>query len=194
VNPGVQSGEFELWMRARDGDEAARARLGELTRDIAQSELRRRGVARAELEDLTQEVVRSTFAFLARQPEHPKDLRAFLKFRAWGVLSDHRKRKRTHVPIADTETVPDVASEQLGPEGDARLRQMLAALSDCTARLNEEQRIVVELRYSTRLETEDIAARLTVHRNTINVRIFRALEKLRECMGRKGFEPGDLTP
>ena len=43
-------------------------------------------------------------------------------------------------------------------------------------------------------ETEDIAARLTVHRNTINVRIFRALEKLRECMGRKGFEPGDLTP
>jgi RNA polymerase sigma-70 factor (ECF subfamily) len=193
MNPRVQSGEIELWARARDGDAEARERLAELTRELADSELRRRGVARAELEDLTQEVLRSTFAYLARQAEDPKDLRAFLKFRAWGVLSDHRKRKRTHVPIADTESVPDVASEEIGPEGGARLRQMLAALSDCTARLNQEQRIVVELRYATRLETEDIAARLTVHRNTVNVRVFRALEKLRECMGRKGFEPGDLS-
>lgn len=184
--------EIELWIRARENDGEARERLAQLTREAAQWELRRRGVGQGELDDLVQEVVRSTFAYLARSPGNPRDLRAFLKFRAWGVLSDERKRKRTLVSIADLDDVPDVPSGDVGPELRVRRKQLAAALAECTARLNPEQRAVVELRYRGRLETDAIAERLDVHRNTVNVRIFRALEKLRECMARKGFDPGDL--
>ena len=49
------------------------------------------------------------------------------------------------------------------------------------------------MRYESHLETEAIASELGLHRNTINVRVFRGLQGLRECMARKGFDAGDLA-
>jgi RNA polymerase sigma factor (sigma-70 family) len=120
-------------------------------------------------------------------------LRAFLKFRAWGVLSDHRKRMRTTPTIADPERVPEPRATGAAPDQSAHRRQLGRALAECSARLSSEQREAIELRYGARMETDAIAARLAVHRNTVNVRVFRALEKLRECLARKGFDAGDIA-
>jgi DNA-directed RNA polymerase specialized sigma24 family protein len=51
---------------------------------------------------------------------------------------------------------------------------------------------VLGLRYDAELATEAIQRRLGVHRNTIHVRVFRALEQMRNCMSAKGFGAEDL--
>lgn len=186
--------DAELWERARGGDEVARARVGALAVEIAAAEYARRGVGGATVEDLVQESARSTLAYLARGGEGPRDLRAFLKYRAWGVLSDHRKRMRTALPTADLALAPEPADSGRGPQAAAALRQLARALRDCRERLAPEQRETLALRYEGRLEGEAVAARLGVHRNTVHVRVFRALGQLRECLARKGFAAEDLEP
>jgi RNA polymerase sigma factor (sigma-70 family) len=115
-----------------------------------------------------------------------------LKFRAWGILSDHRKKMRSNPIRPEVEDAPEAASTQAAPESAAQRAQLCDALVECRLRLVEEQRIVLAMRYEQHLETEVIASELGLHRNTINVRVFRALASLRECMARKGFDAGDL--
>jgi len=184
--------EVALWRRARSGDGSARERLGALAHEIASRELAFRGAPTRERSDLAQEAVRSTLAFLSAAAEAPKDLRAFLKFRAWGILSDHRKKMRANLAQLESDDGLEVASGEPAPQRTLERAQLGDALDDCRSRLADEQRTVLAMRYEQRLETEAIASELGVQRNTINVRVFRALASLRECMARKGFDAGDL--
>ena len=67
-----------------------------------------------------------------------------------------------------------------------------SALADCRGKLPPELGRVLAMRYDSGMATPGIQERLGVHRNTIHVRVFRALERLRECMTAKGFGPEDL--
>lgn len=184
-----EDGDWEALVR---GELRARERLATFAHAVALVELARRGAALAAREDLAQEVVRSTLAFAARGGPAPKDLATFLKFRSWGVLSDHRKRQRRAPPMQSSTT--ELPGRDRSPERVAELGQLRGALADCVARLSKEQRSVVELRYQRQLETTQIAAELGLHRNTLHVRVFRALAALRECLARKGFGMEDLDP
>ena len=185
-----------LWALAATGDASAREQLAQLALSAARSELMRRGVAGAELPDLVQEAQRTTFGFLARNPSPPKDLGTFLKYRAWGVLSDHRKRMRSsrldYRPELEPDMLPRSATTSL-PRDTLRARELAQALADCRRRLPAELGRVLGMRYDSDLGTEAIQHKLGVHRNTIHVRVFRALEQLRSCLGSKGFGAEDLT-
>jgi RNA polymerase sigma factor (sigma-70 family) len=190
---GTETGEVDLWVAARE-DPEARARVAELTLGIARRELGHRGAAPADLEDLAQETVRVTLVCLERGLEAPRELRAFLKYRAWGVLSDHRKRMRLRTPIPEpVEGRPEPMAETPGPERRASAVQLKGALAACRDQLSPALRDVLVLRYDQHLDAATMAERQGVHRNTINVRVFRALQALRECLTRKGFDAGDLT-
>ena len=187
-----------LWARARSGDGEARTQLAELCEEIATRELGARGLRAADLADLTQESVRSMLAYLSGSTlsgptDAPRDLGAFLKFRTLGVLSDYRKKMRATRLKVQLDDGIDPQSDEPGPERQARTAQLQEALDDCRGRLDEGQGQVLRLRYDDHEETEAIATMLGLHRNTINVRVFRALENLRDCMRRKGFEAGDLA-
>ena len=189
----VSIDDAALWTLARDGDVAARDQVAGLAIEVARRELKRRGAGPSDLDDLVQEASRSVLATLAAGGEAPRDLRAFLKFRAWGVLSDHRKKMRaTHIEVRGEETF-EVAARDPGPDRGLRVAQVEAALDDCRARLTPEQQIVLSMRYEGGLESETIANELGLHRNTVHVRVFRALQSLRECLARKGYEAGDLA-
>jgi RNA polymerase sigma factor (sigma-70 family) len=184
--------EADLWRRAQEGGDSARERIANLAREIASREMGYRGAPIRDRADLVQESVRSTLAFLSSSREAPKDLRTFLKFRAWGVLSDHRKKMRSNPTHSAVEDELEIESGETNPERQAKAAQLRDALADCRARLVEEQRTVLAMRYEQHSETEAIASELGLHRNTVHVRVFRALESLRECMSRKGFDAGDL--
>jgi RNA polymerase sigma factor (sigma-70 family) len=87
----------------------------------------------------------------------------------------------------------EVAARDPGPDRGLRVAQVEAALEDCRARLTPEQQVVLSMRYEGELESETIANELGLHRNTVHVRVFRALQSLRECLARKGYEAGDLA-
>jgi RNA polymerase sigma factor (sigma-70 family) len=180
---------------AATGDQTAREQLAQLALSIARSTLLRRGVSGGELADLVQEAQRTTFSFLARNPSPPKDLGAFLKYRAWGVLSDYRKKMRASRLDYRSDLDPTL-QRPAGPgaitRDPLRAREMASALADCRRRLPQELGRVLGLRYDAELATEAIQRRLGVHRNTIHVRVFRALEQMRNCMSAKGFGAEDL--
>ena len=186
--------DAQLWVRASGGDAAARTELAELALAATRAELSRRGVQGSVLADLLQEAQRTTFAFLARNPLPPKDLWTFLKYRAWGVLSDHRKKMRASPLDYQGDLEPLLRKRPVDRSvGDAlRSKEIAAALADCRRKLPPELGRVLAMRYDSGLATEGIQHRLGVHRNTIHVRVFRALERMRECMGAKGFGPEDL--
>jgi RNA polymerase sigma-70 factor (ECF subfamily) len=190
----TQLAQAQLWERVRSGFADAREELGRLASSLARAELVRRRAAPGDLDDLAQEAVRSTLAYVERGGPAPTDLSAFLKYRAWGVLSDHRKRQRAtpmHALSAEAFERPDPAR---GPSERSERLQVLETLRDCRSRLSAEQRQTVELRYLEGLEGEAIAARLGVHRNTVHVRVHRALLALRECLERKGLRREDAQP
>lgn len=208
ASPAVGN-DADLWARAAAGEGAARAELAQLTTSIARAELLRRGVRGEDLADLAQEVQRTTFAFLSRGPAAPRDLSTFLKYRAWGVLSDHRKKMRASRLDYRDDLEPLLGGgpgSPHGPGGAAPSRpgpgvdhgrglareEAAAALVDCRRRLPEELGRTLALRYDEGLDTESIQRRLGVHRNTIHLRVFRALERLRECLTAKGYGSEDL--
>lgn len=186
------AGDDGEWNALVRGDPGVRERLATLAHAVASSELARRGAPADAREDLVQEVVRSTLAYAARSGPSPKDLATFLKFRSWGVLSDHRKRLRRAPPMVSPTT--ELPGSDRGPERVAELGQLRRALADCVERLAPEQRSAVVLRYQRQLDSTQIANELGVHRNTLHVRVFRALAALRECLARKGFGMEDLDP
>ncbi len=181
----------ETWTAARAGDETARAELARLAHEVGLRELAARRVAPAEAEDLAQEAVRSFLSYLGGSGAAPEEIRAFLKWRALGVLSDHRKRRRARAMEITHERPPEVAVEGLGPIALALAGQVREALADCRERLGPDARAVLALRYEGGLDAADIAERLGVSRNAIHVRTFRALASLRECLGQKGIDPED---
>jgi RNA polymerase sigma factor (sigma-70 family) len=180
------------WHAARAGDAPARERIAGLAREVAERELRARRVPQRDLEDLAQEAVRSTLAYLAGAGEAPREIRAFLKWRALGVLSDHRRRQRARAMEVQHDDPPEPAVEGPAPLAAALREQVRAALLDCRARLSADAREVLQLRYEGHLDAGAIALELGVTRNAVHVRTFRALAALRECLQRKGIEPGDL--
>lgn len=183
-----------MWECARAPDAPERAALAQWAADAGRGELLRRRAPPTELDDLTQEVVRSTLAYLERGGPPPRDLGAFLKYRAWGVLSDHRKRQRARPMPLELDPSHDLADPVAAPHSEGERRQTFAALEQCRSRLSDEQRATIELRYLAGLDGDAIAARLGVHRNTVHVRVHRALIALRECLERKGLFAEDLQP
>lgn len=183
--------DADLWQRARR-EPSARTDLCARVQEVAERELRCRGAPLGSLGDLVQETQRATLAFLEAHEEEPRDLQAFLKFRAWGVLSDHRKRMRRRM-TEERELDKLGSREPRGPDARELAGELESALADCRGRLDRRLAVVVELRYDARLEAEVIARELGIHRNTVNVRVFRALAQLRECLTRKGFAPGDVA-
>jgi RNA polymerase sigma factor (sigma-70 family) len=193
---GVGDGDADrgVWERAAASDAGALGRIAGLAAGIARAELARRGAPRGEMEDLVQDVVGSTLAYVGRGGPAPKDLSSFLKYRAWGVLSDFRKRLRARPMQRQDEGTLERLDPGGGPDASAERRQVLAALADCRSRLDAAQRATIELRYLEGLEGAAIAERLGVHRNTVHVRVHRALIALRECLERKGLTVEDARP
>src|SRR5688500_401177 len=171
-----------LWTRAAAGDVPAREELALVASSAARAELGRRGVQGPELADLVQEAQRTTFAFLSRNPLPPKDLWTFLKYRAWGVLSDHRKKMRASPLDYRDDLEPLLQKRPVEhPIGEGlRVGEIGAALADCRRNLPPELARVLAMRYDSGLATEAVQRKLGVHRNTIHVRVFRALERMRD--------------
>lgn len=186
------AGDAELWRGAAVRQPGPREKLCARVAKVAGAELVRRGAPWGSLDDLLQEAQRTVLAFIERNPLPPRDLDAFLKYRAWGVLSDHRKRMRNS-PITPTADFVPPASRARAVEADLSRQDLERALGECRGQLPSELRRVLELRYASSLDGESMGRRLGVHRNTIHVRVFRALQRLRECLTARGFGPEDLA-
>ena len=150
------------------------------------------GLSRADAEEAVQDALVDFLGALERF-----EGRSSLKTYLFGVLfhkcSERRRKARREEAVDDVEKAFDSRFGYLGvwngmPRGpeeqavDTELREWLAR---CAEGLSEDQRAAFHLKVVDGVATEDLCKMLGVSATNLGVLLFRARNKLRECLEKK---------
>lgn len=173
--------DAELVASARAGDSSAFAALvGRYEARIVR--LVRGMVRESDVEDVTQEAFLKVFRKLG-------DFDGRSSFYTWiyrvaaNTAMDWRKKEkhRRHAALPEGPEGEDAApATEAGPETSARRRELAQRIDDAVAALPDKYHEVLVLREIEGLSYEEIAARLSMSKGTVESRLFRARERLRE--------------
>jgi RNA polymerase sigma factor (sigma-70 family) len=78
------------------------------------------------------------------------------------------------------------------PDWRLKLHELQQAMNDCRERLPPEERDALTLQVVENLSLEEIAGRTGVRRATAGTRAYRARQRMRECLERKGYKRGEV--
>jgi RNA polymerase sigma-70 factor (ECF subfamily) len=177
VKPPIPD-EQRLIARAAGGETAAFRQLYERSRaDVARLVYRMLG-ARADLEDVIQEVFIQAYKSL-------KDFRGQSKFSTWlhrvtvNVVLMHRRSARSRPVFADEPPGdPSLRSDDLAPDEDAERRERVRAFGRLLGRLADKKRLVFILHELEGLPPSEIATIVGAPVLTVRTRLFYARREL----------------
>lgn len=184
------TGERELVHRALAGDERAFRKILESHYTLICSVVRGVAGQRAETDDIVQEVFIKIFRALG-------DFRGESRLSTWiyriarnEALNAVDRRKPAVIPIEDCMELPDSGES---PDESLRRRMSRERLDRFLDRLDEKQRVAIELRYIGDKSYEEIAEIMEIPLGTVKTHIYRAKLSLKRMMtgtGAKAFEKG----
>lgn len=184
------TGERELVRNALAGDERAFRKILEGHYTLIYSVVRGVAGQRGETDDIVQEVFIKIFRALG-------DFRGDSRLSTWiyriarnEALNAIDKRRPQVIPIEDCEEFP--AGDE-SPEASYRRRIGRERLERFMERLDEKQRVAIELRYIGDKSYEEIADIMDIPLGTVKTYIYRAKLSLKRMMtgaGAKAFEKG----
>ena len=173
--------DAELVRAARGGDAAAFATLvGRYETRIVR--LVRGMVPESDTEDVTQEAFLKAYRKLGWF-DGRSSFYTWLYRIAANTAMDWRKRERhrRHAPLPETpEGEEAVATHEPGPRSGASHRELAEAIDRAVESLPPHYHEIVVLRETEGLSYEEIAATLGFSKGTVESRLFRARERLRE--------------
>ena len=139
-------------------------------------------------EDVRQQVFLEAYRDLDRF-EGRSSMRAWLFKIASNRCLDALKAKQRQGKLIenDEEAILDVEAPGPGPIEHVDRALLNAALKQCLNKLSPDMRETVLMRFQTEATYEEMAALLAVTADTLQVRVARALRKLRRCLERKGW-------
>ncbi len=182
--------ERELVRTALAGDEKAFRKMLEIHYTLIYSVVRGVAGQRGETDDIVQDVFIKIFRALG-------DFRGDSRLSTWiyriarnEALNAIDKRRPQVIPIDDCEELP--ASGE-NPEMAHRRRIGRERLERFMERLDEKQRLAIELRYIGEKSYEEIAEIMDIPLGTVKTYIYRAKLSLKRMMtgsGAKAFEKG----
>ena len=176
--------DAELLASARAGDAAAFAALVERYQDRI-VRLVRGMVPESDTEDVTQEAFLKAYRKLGAFDGRSSFYTWIYRIAANTAMDWRKKeRHRRHVPLPVSPEGED-ATESLaeGPETSARRRELGEKIDAAVAALPEKYHEILVLREIEGLSYEEIAERLSMSKGTVESRLFRARERLRERLG-----------
>jgi len=142
-----------------------------------------RGYDHSVAEDVAQEVFLKAYRHLENLSE-PSAFARWLYGIASNVIADQGRKRARRKELAGLEQVPE-PSASTDASADLTLsetrRQVFRALDE----LNEEQRLVIMLRYIEGLSPREIAERLGEPRGTIRSRLHHAFIDLQAALGER---------
>ncbi|MDX1660652.1 MAG: sigma-70 family RNA polymerase sigma factor [Gemmatimonadota bacterium] len=107
------------------------------------------------------------------------------------ALNAIRRRKiRGFLSLSRSEEAPQIAGGEDAAAGVER-SEMAAALEACRETLPEDQREAFDLRHADGMAYAEIAAATGAPEGTVMSRLYRAREKMRECLRSRGIAWGD---
>jgi RNA polymerase sigma-70 factor (ECF subfamily) len=101
------------------------------------------------------------------------------------VLRRRQRGLKVFVEVEDGAAVPDAASSALSPLGAVISSQERAQVRDTIARLPENYRVPLVLRYYGELSYDEIGQELSLERNHVATLIFRAKQELRRRLSQR---------
>ncbi len=192
INPNLSDKarkDYELVLRAQQGDQKAYAELMERYRDSIFHMVNKMVFSSDDAEDLTIESFGKAFQRLDQYTP------AFA-FSTWlfKLASNHtidfiRKKKLNALSLDRGFTSEDgdtmeihVRDEQLDPMEALQKKERVALLRDVVSALKPRYRRLVELRYFEEMSYDEIAQELDLPLGTIKAQLFRARDMLAEVM------------
>jgi RNA polymerase sigma-70 factor (ECF subfamily) len=114
--------------------------------------------------------------------------------RAWlfGIASHRsldalrKQQLRSRWIESDEDTVINTHDPGTRPREQLEHAQLTAALEECMKSLPSEVRMTVLMRFQTELTYEELALQLSARPDALQMRVTRALSKLRKCLESKG--------
>lgn len=174
------TGQEEAWVRAaQNGDRAAFDSLVEAHGRAVLAFLRRLTGSEADAEDLAQESLFRAYAGIKRfQPGG--------RFRAWLMTIAyhewvHVRRRKSRVQLVETDVLDRRPGETPGDDA-ASTGEMAERIRETVARLPEEQRAIVWLRFGEGLSHEQIAGIVGADPATVRWRLYRARQVMRKAL------------
>lgn len=149
------------------------------------------GLARADAEDLVQDTL-ATFFEKRESFEGRSSVRTYL----FGILYNKAKQRWRKSWREEPADPVDKAFESRfdaagvlrrldGPEETALNAELAALIADCSAGLTQAQAAAFHLKEVERLSTAELCKTLDVTETHLGVLLFRARNKLRECLEKK---------
>jgi RNA polymerase sigma-70 factor (ECF subfamily) len=179
----------EVVVQAVAGDREALARVLEIIRPIIVRYVRAR-IGSAErsglsADDVAQEVCLAAITALPRYKDQGRPFLAFVYgIAAHKVADAHRAAGRNRADA--TDTLPDRASSDLGPEQMAIDTESSARMDKLLATLPEKQREIVILRVVVGMSAEETAEAVGSTAGAVRVAQHRAIAKLKAEIGEAG--------
>jgi RNA polymerase sigma-70 factor (ECF subfamily) len=112
--------------------------------------------------------------------------------RAWlfGIAShrclDAIRKRRPGWIERDDDALINRHDPGSGPREQLEHAQLTAALEECLEALSREARMTVLMRFQTELSYEELAVQLSTRADALQMRVTRALSRLRRCLESKG--------
>jgi RNA polymerase sigma-70 factor (ECF subfamily) len=134
----------------------------------------------SDAEDLTQLVFVKALEALPRFAARGIPFGGWLFRLARNTVIDHVRTRREH---SELDGASDRATEDVGPEAVAVIRDDLAAVGRALGNLTEDQREVIALRFFAGLSAREAAEAMGRQEGTIRGLQFRAIAALRRSLG-----------
>jgi RNA polymerase sigma-70 factor (ECF subfamily) len=134
----------------------------------------------SDAEDLTQLVFVKALEALPRFAARGVPFGGWLFRLARNTVIDHVRTRREH---SELEAASNRATEDVGPEAVAVIRDDLTAVARALQELTEDQREVIALRFFAGLSAREAAEAMNRQEGTIRGLQFRAIAALRRSLG-----------
>lgn len=151
--------------------------------------------------DVAQDLAQSVFVALMESIdrfEGRSHIRTFLFGIFYNKVSEHLRQKQKldgNDPIDEVmESKFDLKGKWRQPPADIELdifgREVGGMIQECLQNVPRAQRIVFYLREVEEMTTEEICKRMKISGTNLGVMLFRARNRLRECLEKKGLKKG----
>ena len=175
--------DYQLVLKAKDGDQKAYAELLGRYRDAIYYMLLKMVNNTSDAEDLTIEAFGKAFKNIGQYAPNYAFSTWLFKIATNNCIDFIRKKRANYISIDQADDDPDSApvdiqAPVLDPEESMINEQKIKMMRSIVAKLKPRYRRLIELRYFKELSYEEIAEELELPIGTVKAQLFRARELL----------------